>query len=271
MPGATTSKLGRARCWLRLATACLSFGVAWACGAPSVESSPSDFSLGDGAAESLTLPADVRVEYIVDWSWDGAGRSGAGYRFKNDLGYSFQIDEFRVATYSAQLITCEPTAWLHWGLSVAHAHHVAINDPSMYVAERGEDALSERFTTLGFGTAAGGEYCSAFLLFTPLAEGAPELGGNAIWFSGTYTDADGDAQPLQGQIPQGDGALGSLASAIPSAIPLDGDAARVVFVRFPVRAFDGIDPSDLSDLKLGWEVLKGLVATTEVRWQLASD
>ncbi|MGE0323294.1 MAG: hypothetical protein AB7K71_25405 [Polyangiaceae bacterium] len=266
-----TPALRRARRWLRLAAACLSFGVAWACGAPSVESSPSEFSLGDGAAKSLVLPADARVEYVADWSWEGAKRSGAGYRFENDLGYSFQIDEFRVATYSAQLITCEPTAGLHWGLSVAHAHHVATNDPSMHVAERGEDALGEQFTTLGFGTAAGGAYCSAFLLFTPLAEGAPELGGNAIWFSGKYTAPDGDEKPLQGQIPQGDGALGSLASAIPSALPLDGDAARIVFVRFPVRAFDGIDPSDLSDLKLGWEVLKGLVATTEVRWQLASD
>lgn len=264
-------KLRRARRWLRLGAACLSFGVAWACGTPSVTPSAGDFALGDGDAKSLTLPADTHVEYVVDWSWEGAEGSGAGYRFKNDLGYIFQIDKFRVATYSAQLVTCEPLAWFNWGPSVAHAHHVAINDPSMYVAARGEDALSEQFTTLGLGTAAGGEYCSAFLLFTPLAEGAPELGGNAIWFSGSYVDGEGIEQPLQGQIPQGDGALGTLASAIPNALPLEGSAARVVFVRFPARAFDGIDPSELSDLKLGWEVLKGLVATTEVRWQLASD
>lgn len=162
-------------------------------------------------------------------------------------------------------------AWVHWGIPNAHAHHVAVNDPSIFVAQRGEDALTERFSSLGVGTASGGEYCSAFVLFSPLPDAAPELGGNAIWLSGSYEDVEGNRRPLRGQIPQGDGALGTLSSAVPSAVPLRGEAARVVFVRFPARAFESINPGELTELKLGWEVLKALVATTEVRWQLASE
>ncbi len=263
--------LGRAARWLRLGAATLSFGVAWACGAPSVEPSASDFSLGDGEAEPLSLPANAEVEYVVGWSWDGATPVDTGYEFENDLGYRFRVEQFRVATYSAQLVSCEPTAWLRWGISQAHAHHVAIDDPSIFIAQRSEDALGEPFTTLGVGTASGNEYCNAFLLFTPLQTGAPDLGGNAIWISGSYWDEAGTEHALQGQIPQGDGALATLSSAVPDSLPLQAGAARITFVRFPARAFSGVDPSEFSGLKLGWEVLKGLVATTEVRWQLASN
>lgn len=242
------------------------FFVVWACGVPTP---PAPFDPGDGTPTPISLSAGDRVRYVLDWSWDGAREQDGALVFTTDLGYEVGIESLELAVFSAQLVTCEPTAsrW-RWGPTAAYADHVTQDDPSVIEAKLIDDAVNDGWHELGIGTAGGGQYCKAFLLATPVASDA--LGGETVRASGWYRLPEGGAAiPFEAGVPLGDGALTTLAAAVPQTVNLgDGTTARVVFTRYPVAAFDGVDIAQLNRLELGWELLKNLQSDTTARWQL---
>jgi hypothetical protein len=158
-----------------------------------------------------------------------------------------------------------------WHPSEARADHVVRDDPSVVVANATEDALTGEWRELGVGVAGGGTYCSAFLLVAPLEVDAPALDGNAIFITGWYRTPGAARTRFEARVPLGDGSLRPLSNAIPAITALDGDeAARIVFTRFPTRAFDGVALEQLDSLELGWEVLRNLLGGATARWQQAA-
>ena len=259
--------------------ATVAFVAVWACGLPLPDDDPAGRGeLGTDGTEPgvATLPEGADISYIGAFSWNGASQTASGFELVNDLGYRFRIERFQVAAYSVQLRSCLPAhrgGW-SWSPRQALAHHVAVDDVSVFIAQAGEDALLFSWHELGIGRASGAAYCQAFLLVASPTAPDPTLEGNSFVVAGSYL-APGASEwlELDARVPYGDGTLRRLLSATPPSETfesMDGSspAARVVFTRYPVAAFAGISPEGKSSIVLAWEILGNLLATTTVHYQL---
>lgn len=249
------------------------FVVVWACGIPNPIVEEASYE-----PTTLSLLEGDRVLYVGTFDWEGADWEGADvdsgvYAFANDLGHQFRISQFSVATHSVQLRRCDVAAThqSNFGLRTAHADHVVEDDPSIAVVAASEDGFAVEAQELGTGLSSMGQYCDAFLLATAAA--TEVLDGNSIIVAGEYRLASEDRwQTLEARIPIGEGALKPLLLGMQPETGLetrDGAAidTRIVFTRYPVAAFEGLDPSAHSRAALAWELLGKLLAETTVHVQ----
>lgn len=255
--------------------AALAFVTVWACGIPEPDIDEPD-QVDDAR---LVLSDGARVQYIGAFSWDGAVAVDGGYEFTNDEGYDFRIERLNMATSSAQLRPCASpsSARWRWATNVAHADHVAENDSSMAITSSNEDALASTWHHLGIGEASAKSYCGAFFASNSLSTPDAILGDNTIIVAGSYrAPGQADWVAFDARIPLGDGALLQLYAGTPAIGTFESPegvdlAARVVYTRYPVAAFRGVQPDRVSTSQLAWEVLGGLLHTSAANYQRHAD
>lgn len=230
---------------------------------------------------SLGLEPGDRVAYAGRFDWEDARQENGSYYFVNSLGYQFRIDTLYLATSSVQLRVCdveEESSWLpRWGVAVAYADHVVEDDPSLAIVGKTEDAFVEGTTLLAVGTVGGGDYCRAFARSSLLLEPESGLGEHTLVVSGAYTFIGNEGldnwTEFDASVPLTEGLLEDLAmdpapSWQPSAEDID---ASIVFVRYPVRAFQSVDPRRLLPVELAWEILGNLLHTSSVQFYRSSQ
>lgn len=254
--------------------AALAFFAVWSCGLPEP-----DIELNPVDDTRLILSDGARVQYIGTFSWEGAVFASGGYEFTNDVGYQFRIERLNIATNSAQLRRCESTAsarW-RWAASLAYADHVVDNDSSIALTSSNEDALASTWHELGIGAGSATGYCQAFFSSNSLSVPDATLGENTIVVAGSYRAPEqSEWIAFDARIPLGDGALLDLDAGIPAIERFESPAdeplaARVVYTRYPVAAFRGVQPDRVSRSQLAWEILGGMLHTSTAYYQRHAD
>lgn len=226
----------------------------------------------------LVLPPGARVAYAGSFDWEDAIREDGSYNFVNSLGYQFRIDALYLVTSSVQLRACEEeqesspsSSWLpRWGVAVAYADHVVEDDPSLAWVGKVEDALAEEIMPLAVGVVGGGTYCQAFARSAQFKEPGGAQVEHTLVVAGAYTFggnvSDENWVEFDASVTLTEGLLKEL-SLDPSPTwrsSEDDIDAGVLLVRYPVRAFQFIDPRRLLPVELAWELLGNLLHTSSV-------
>lgn len=223
---------------------------------------PAPAPTGDG----LGLAAGARVEYRLEWAWDGARRDGDALVFTTDLGYTVAIAGGEVGSASLELVPCAPRAepprqaqrgplaWLRpRTAAAAHAHLADDSRVEAPVLEALADAAPLRF---GAGTASGRPYCALHYLIAPVID-APSGASAAI--RGWYSRPGATARvPFDAAVTVRGGAVRDLEVPAPTDAAALAGGATVVLRRFPARALDGAALERLTPRELAYAFLRGL-------------
>lgn len=251
---------------------------------------PADADTGVGGEESSTEGAPDLLPWpsIAYWGvfdWEGVVATDEGYVFDNDLGFTFRIDTFGLAVMSIQLVPCtEHAAGQGAGAAVplelglvhegdAQFSDTAQNDPSIIAVGIAEDVFSASLREFGVGEGGEQVYCDAFWLSAPLLDPDPRLDSDSISITGAYrppgADGEDDWVPFETAVAL---SAGTLTSLVPhpddSSRPTTDDQAdvNIIVTRYPARAFDALDPRELSSVELAWEVLRNMLQDSSVSY-----
>lgn len=248
----------------------------------------------EGESVVLELHDETSIHYWGAFDWEGAELREGRYLFETERGFRFRIDHFKVAAATIQLRPCEVDApetasflGVRLGIPAAHADHVASDDPSRVVVDLAEDAF-ETLDELAVGTAPAGLYCEAFLLASVLTtvssdgqngdgDGEPDaafaLGVNTLAFAGAFQPISADPKSeswtsIEARIPLSEGMLEPLQTP-PTTLnwPLyaQGDSeVDVIVTRYPVRAFQDLNPLLALPYELAWDALGTLLHSSSV-------
>ena len=228
------------------------------------------------ASTPLTLVGDgERVRYLVGWSWEGAtwDPAAAGYRFVSDEGVEVLLTGLWVGLGALELVPCEPddesaaVAWLrHLVLPArASADHVWVSDGTLVEQPMALDALAGRLVEFGGGTTTlGSQYCELYQRATVIQEGvSPDLRQQSLRATGTYR-LPGASAPTAFDVDVGlpEGSNDTLAhDELGAGLP---DVTDVVATYAGVKLFDGVNPDELSERELAYELLRNAIASGTV-------
>ncbi len=244
-----------------------------------------------GEEPVVEQPSDVvpwpSIAYWGTFDWEDALPAAQSYVFENDLGFTFRVDTFRVAITSIQLLPCTtehategeearavgPLGWTVYDENRVQFFDTSENDASVIAVGRAEDAFSTSVHEFGVGVGGEQPYCGAFWLSAPLLDPDPLLETNSIWIVGAYQPPaahnEEDWVAFDAAVALTGGTVTTLVPYPDDSLrPSEGDAndVNIIATRYPARAFDSLDPQELSDLELAWEALRNVLQDSTVSY-----
>lgn len=229
----------------------------------------------------LQAARGTAITYVLAWSWEGARREGDAWVFESDLGYTIGITSAHSAISQVALVPCAGAdaarddggvgglaAWAaDLVVGTAHAAHGGTPDAST-AAEPIVESWGDAARVFGAATAGGGDYCELHVVSAPIAGAAADgtlFAGETLIMTGFWAaPGEGERHGLQVRVNLSDGRVRPLARTIEWPREAAGAGLAVVIERRPARAFDGLALGELSDVELAYEVLGGVLQSSEV-------
>ncbi|KIG14810.1 hypothetical protein DB30_06396 [Enhygromyxa salina] len=210
--------------------------------------------LEQDASPPKVLAATV-VHYELAVDWDGASFDGGRRRFVTDLGYEVWVSRWVQSSTSIELIACE-----------RERSHPFDHDVSVVTHEIVEELTEADVTTIGTGEGSGLPYCDVYQVLGRLPVGdEPDV---VTWIEGEFRapgSEEVEAFFALGTVPIS--VLPSLATGAWDDT-LAEDEARVQLVRYPARAFDGLELASMSELDIAYAAAQRLAQSADVPWYL---
>ncbi len=188
-------------------------------------------------------PTLSEVSYAVTWDAEGIERTVNGLEVRNDLGWTFEVDEAWVVDRAWQLTACEEELALVFPvwLGLARAGH-GDDDVSVLTAPVASDLIADGTVHLDTVTFTDTAYCTVHVLSAYATSdtlglpGDPDLVGYTLWIQGTARRDDTTVE-LDLSSASADGALYDL--------PSGGYGGLDVHVTRSIAGlFDGVDPTN---------------------------
>ena len=239
--------------------------VSLQCGGDASEEVVEPVVASDEATTGVSMYQNTSIDYQLEWDWQDARKVEGGYRFTNDLGYTFTINTMHVTTGALELRPCVVTQsasrW-SFGIAKAFADHAADEDSS-----RARRTISEgqwsRVTPYAQGLSSGQPYCQLHVLFAPgvgPATDGVQMSGLSLKIVGSYQAPQStEATPFEASINLKNGGNNPLRKQC----NVQATHPTVRVIRRPQLAFHGIQPERVSSHEFAYRVALQLASSID--------
>ena len=225
-------------------------------------------------------PESGEVTYQLDWEWGDAMPTDEGWQVINDLGYTVNVTQGYLVSYSSTLIECEHSHgifdWL-FGMtapSVAYAGHGEDDiDPAMLDTPHVESLHQPQTLMTGTVIVPEPSYCQGHYLVARGSSdtvGLPEdieMYGTSLYIAGTY-QANGSDEVMNFAVETSlaNGDIIDLMSETGDFIhaEISDETIEITITRQLDSLFDGIDFSTMPDDDIARSVLWALMDNTRL-------